>query len=137
MHLLIDGFGGNYSKMTEESFIYRFLDSYPTHIEMNKITEPKVTKYIGPKEEDWGVSGFVMIAESHISIHTFPERKYVNIDIFSCKDFDDKKAIDRIVETFELEKIKVWIVDRGLDQSIPSFAGKLEIGKARENVVGV
>ena len=78
-----------------------------------------------------------MIAESHISIHTFPDRQYVNIDIFSCKDFDDKKAIDRIIETFALEKIKVWIVDRGLDQSIPDFSGKVEIGRARENVVGV
>ncbi len=137
MHLLIDGFGGDNTKMTDESFIYEFLDSYPGHIDMNKITEPKVTRYMGPKEEDWGISGFVMIAESHISIHTFPDRQYVNIDIFSCKDFDDKKAIDRIIETFALEKIKVWIVDRGLDQSIPDFSGKVEIGRARENVVGV
>ena len=43
MHLLIDGFGGDNSKMTEESFIYDFLDNYPSHIDMNKITEPKVT----------------------------------------------------------------------------------------------
>ena len=50
MHLLIDGFGGDNSKMTEESFIYDFLDNYPSHIDMNKITEPKVTKYVGPKQ---------------------------------------------------------------------------------------
>ena len=137
MHLLIDGFGGDNSKMTEESFIYDFLDNYPSHIDMNKITEPKVTKYVGPKPEDWGISGFVMIAESHISIHTFPDRQYVNIDIFSCKDFDDKRAIDKIVETFDLEKIKVWIVDRGLDQATPDFSGQLAIGRSRENVVGV
>ena len=98
---------------------------------------PKVTKYVGPKPEDWGISGFVMIAESHISIHTFPDRQYVNIDIFSCKDFDDKRAIDKIVETFDLEKIKVWIVDRGLDQATPDFSGQMAIGRSRENVVGV
>jgi S-adenosylmethionine decarboxylase len=137
MHLLIDGFGGDNRKMTDESFIYSFLDDYPNQIDMNKITEPKVTRYMGSKKEDWGISGFVMIAESHISIHTFPEREYVNIDIFSCKDFDDKKAIGKIKEAFSLDKIKVWVIDRGLDQSIPDFSGNLEVGRAREYVVEI
>ena len=92
MHLLIDGFGGNLEMLKDEAAVYRFLDDFPTRIEMNKISSPLVTTYNGPVAEDWGVSGFVMIAESHISIHTFPERAYVNIDVFSCKDFDHKQG---------------------------------------------
>ena len=137
MHLLIDGFGGDIQKMKEEDFVYSFLDHYPSEIGMNKISVPHVTTYVGPKEEDWGVSGFVMIAESHISIHTFPERAYVNIDVFSCKDFDDKQALQQITEAFSLDQVKVWVIDRGLDYSRPSFSGSVERGQARESVIGV
>ncbi|MBI2856361.1 MAG: adenosylmethionine decarboxylase [Chloroflexi bacterium] len=137
MHLLIDGFGGDIQKMKEEDFVYRFLDDYPSEIGMTKISVPHVITYVGPKGEDWGVSGFVMIAESHISVHTFPERAYVNIDVFSCKDFDDKRALQQIKEAFSLDQAKVWVIDRGLDRSRPAFRGSEERGQARESVIGV
>ena len=50
-------------------------------------------EYHGPNPNDNGISGFVIIAESHISVHTFPGRDYVNIDIFSCKSFDHEQAL--------------------------------------------
>ena len=40
------------------------------------------------EDEAYGYSTFVMIAESHLSVHTFPELNYVSFDCFSCKDFD-------------------------------------------------
>ena len=137
MHLLIDGFGGDKKKMSEEDFVYRFLDECPSDIGMNKISAPHVTTYVGSKEEDWGVSGFVMIAESHISVHTFPERAYVNIDVFSCKDFDDKRALQQIKEAFSLDQAKVWVIGRGLDYSRPSFRGSVQRGRATESVIRV
>ena len=69
-------------KLKSEDFVHGFLDKLPDEIGMTKINGPHVMTYNGPKEEDWGVSGFVMIAESHISVHTFPDRSYVNIDVF-------------------------------------------------------
>ena len=41
--------------------------------------------------------GFVIIAESHISVHTFPEHGYVWVDIFSCKEFETDGATERIM----------------------------------------
>ena len=137
MHLLIDGFGGDVEKMNGVDFIYKFLDEYPSKIGMNKIHGPNVVNYDGGDEYDWGVSGFVMIAESHISIHTFPARSYVNIDVFSCKDFDDSKVIENIREIFSLEQMKVWVVGRGLNYSDPSFAGSVSRGWEQENIVRV
>ena len=46
--------------------------------------------------EAYGYSTFVMIAESHLSIHTFPELNYVSFDCYSCKDFDHAE-VDRIM----------------------------------------
>ena len=115
MHLIIDGYSGNAQKMQDVEFIYELLDAYPSQIGMTRISPPKVSKYVGSKPEDWGVSGFVLIAESHISIHTFPERSYINIDIFSCKEFDAEQAIKDLQQRFGLAEIRSYILNRGLE----------------------
>ncbi len=115
MHLVIDGFGGNTDKMWDKDLVRRFLIDYPDALDMTRITEPKVLEYNAPKPEDSGVSGFVIIAESHISIHTFPVKSYVNIDIFSCQPFDHELALDDAKELFDLEDTKTWLLERGLE----------------------
>jgi S-adenosylmethionine decarboxylase len=117
MHLIIDGFGSNPKLLESEELIYQLLDDYPAQIGMTKVTPPYVFRYIGSKPEDWGISGFVLIAESHISIHTFPERCYVNIDVFSCKDFDSEQAIKDLQTRLELTKLRSYLLNRGLEFS--------------------
>ena len=119
MHLVIDGYGASPEKLTDTDLVYRFLDDYPCAIGMTKIVPPQVYTYHGKTAEDWGVSGFVLIAESHISIHTFPDRRYVNIDIFSCKDFDAASSLEVVKRTFALPEVKVWTLDRGIDYATP------------------
>jgi S-adenosylmethionine decarboxylase len=117
MHLIIDGFGSNRELLESEELVYQFLDDYPAQIGMTKVAPPHVFRYIGSKPQDWGISGLVIIAESHISIHTFPERCYVNIDIFSCKDFDAEQAIQDIQAKLELTKLRSYLLNRGLEYS--------------------
>ena len=115
MHLVIDGFGGDHSKMWDAELVRNFLYEYPDSLEMTRITEPQVLEYQAPKPEDSGVSGFVIIAESHISIHTFPQKSYVNIDIFSCQPFDHERALEDAKKLFELQEAKTWLLERGLE----------------------
>jgi len=115
MHLVIDGYGGDTTKMWDTQLIRQFLTDYPESLGMTRITDPKVLDYQAPKPEDSGVSGFVIIAESHISIHTFPRKSYVNIDIFSCLAFDYDRALADATELFDLEEVKNWLLDRGLE----------------------
>jgi S-adenosylmethionine decarboxylase len=117
MHLIIDGYGANRKMLESEDMIYDLLDRYPSQIGMTKVAPPQVFKYIGSKPDDWGISGFVLIAESHISIHTFPDRCYVNIDIFSCKDFDSEYAIQELKAIFEFDEIQKYLLNRGLEYS--------------------
>ncbi len=117
MHLVVDGYGGSPDKLKDTDLIHRFLDEYPSAIGMTKIIPPQVYTYHGQTPEDWGVSGFVLIAESHISIHTFPDRGYVNIDIFSCKEFDSNASLDDVKAAFALSDVKVWTLERGLEYS--------------------
>ena len=115
MHLAIDGYGGDTRKMWDAQLVRDFLIRCPDTLRMTRITEPEVLEYSAPKAEDSGVSGFVIIAESHISIHTFPYRQYVNIDIFSCRTFDEQLALTEAKELFGLERVKSWLLERGLE----------------------
>ena len=114
MHLIIDGYGSNSDILQSEEFIYQLLDQYPAEIGMTKIAPPYVTRYVGTKPEDWGVSGFVLIAESHISIHTFVELCYVNIDVFSCKHFNADQVIRGLRDRLQLTEVKTYLLERGM-----------------------
>jgi len=115
MHLIIDGYGSDSQVLQDEVFLHQLLDSYPSMIGMTKISDPFVFKYVGNKPEEWGISGFVIIAESHISFHTFVERCYINIDIFSCRDFDAEQAIRHFKEQLKLTTFKSYLVNRDWD----------------------
>jgi S-adenosylmethionine decarboxylase len=91
------------------------LEHCPDLIAMTKIMPPYVFKYHGKVAEDWGLSGFVLIAESHISIHTFPDRGYLSLDIFSCKDFDYNQAVAYVTEVFGIARHELNLLDRGLE----------------------
>ena len=112
MHLIIDGYGSNAEILQNEAFIYQLLDQYPAEIGMTKISGPSVLRYVGGEPEDWGISGFVMIAESHISIHTFVERCFVNIDVFSCKDFDAARVVSDLSNRLQLTEIRTHLLSR-------------------------
>src|SRR5215831_17446170 len=114
-HLMLDGYGCDKGKLQDLNLIYRILDELPTRIGMTKIMPPYVFKYSGLKPEDWGLSGFVLIAESHISIHTFPEKNFVSVDIFSCKHFDTEFARDYLKRTFGMTKVESTVLDRGTE----------------------
>lgn len=122
LHLVVDGYGGDHDKLKDKGLILKFLNEYPASIGMTKLISPQIYTYSGKVAEDWGLSGFVLIAESHISIHTFPDRGYVNIDIFSCKDFDTDVSVKGIEEIFCLPEIKVWTMNRGVDYSTSAEA---------------
>ena len=114
-HLMLDGYGCDKKKLQDLNLIYRILDKLPDRIGMTKIMPPYVFKYNGVKQEDWGLSGFVLIAESHISIHTFPEKNFVSVDIFSCKVFDAEFAANYLKKAFEMTKVESRMLDRGTE----------------------
>ncbi len=60
-----------------------------------------------------GVSGVVIIAESHMAIHTWPEFACAAVDIFTCSEkMDAQKAIDYLAEAFQAKKIKIQKFER-------------------------
>ena len=115
VHLTIDGYRGDKEKLNNFELVYNILNELPDELGMKKLTTPYVV--IAPpitEKDQGGLSGFVIIAESHISIHTFPQRKFVSIDVYTCKDeLDSDKIINYFKSVFNLEEVEVNTVIRG------------------------
>lgn len=66
------------------------------------------------KFEPQGVTGVVLLAESHMSIHTWPETQYAAIDIFVCSKLDPQKAIDVLKEILKPTSVQCMEIKRGM-----------------------
>ncbi len=70
--------------------------------------------------EGAGVTGVAIIAESHISIHTWPERSYAAVDVFMCADCDPAGAVPVLKAAFQPARLQVSEQRRGLDEREPA-----------------
>jgi S-adenosylmethionine decarboxylase len=111
-HLVYDGDGCPGSRLEDLDGLYRLLDSLPERIRMTRIMPPYVFRHRSARG-DQGYSGFVLIAESHISIHAFPSRRHVNVDIFSCAPFDVETALAELRQRFRPRRVEWKLLDRG------------------------
>jgi S-adenosylmethionine decarboxylase len=64
--------------------------------------------------ENGGISGVAVLAESHISIHTWPEREYAAIDIFMCGDAEPHKAVPILRRHFKPTNVQLGEQRRGI-----------------------
>ena len=114
-HLTLDLTGCPKEILENYELHFDYLKTLPEMIGMTPIIQPYVFPYSGLVPEDRGITGIVIIAESHLSIHSFQEKNYTFIDIFSCKDFDVYKALEYTLELFKPTSFTKNIVERGID----------------------
>lgn len=63
----------------------------------------------------FGISGMVVIAESHLAIHTWPEYGYAAVDVFTCGDLiDPRVAANYLIEKFECKNPSIIEMKRGI-----------------------
>ena len=69
----------------------------------------------------FGISGVVVIAESHLAIHTWPEFRYAAVDVFSCGEtLQPQVAVDYLVEQLGAARASVVELQRGVFLQAPS-----------------
>jgi len=114
-HLMIDGYQGSEEKLYKKSLILYFIKEVMKMLRMKQLSKIVIVKAPDNQKKDpGGWSGFVIINESHISIHTFPKRHFVTIDVYSCKNGMAKKKVEKFIKkTFDLGDIEVNFVKRG------------------------
>lgn len=114
-HLTIDGYNGDKGRLNNFELVFKILDELPEKLGMHKIITPYCV--IAPpitEKDQGGISGFVMIAESHISVHTFPQKGFVSVDVYTCQgDLDAVKISGYFKEVFALGDLEINKITRG------------------------
>lgn len=68
--------------------------------------------------EPHGVSGTVVIAESHLSVHTWPENGYVAVDIYTCGGLDPRIGFELLADRLGAQSCRVQEIVRGLPEEL-------------------
>ncbi|MBI5399471.1 S-adenosylmethionine decarboxylase [Candidatus Saganbacteria bacterium] len=119
-HLLLDLLGCLPEKLTDVSFVDDVLRALPTKLGIARPGSVNVFRYQGQTAQEWGVSGVILAAEAHISIHTFPSTARVFVDIFANHDFDVDIACETLSGLFRATDQEVTILDQGLVTGQPA-----------------
>ena len=106
LHLIIDLWGAH--RLDDEAFIEATLRNCVDaagatllHIHLHRFSE------------NGGISGVAVLAESHISIHSWPEHEYAAIDIFMCGETEPHRAVNVIRNAFQPERVEIGEHHRG------------------------
>src|SRR6266480_7194039 len=113
VHLMLELYGCDRHILSDKSLVNSVLDEYPAHVEMERVSPVHLYQIETSNPLDAGLSGFVVIAQSHISLHAWPEYGEVDIDICSCKEFSQKEAIAFAKQMFRSDDVEAHFVVRG------------------------
>lgn len=114
-HLTLDGYRGEERLLDDRSVVLSCLNDLPSLLEMKKLSEPVVYHADANDTKDpGGWTGIVTIAESHISVHTFPKRGFVSADVYTCKNgMNTDFIIEFFKKKFELKEMETNFLKRG------------------------
>lgn len=108
-HLIVEMFDCDSTILNDEEMVARYM--LQAAEVSGAITVGKVFHRFAP----YGVSGAVVIAESHLSIHTWPEYGYAALDLFTCSDsVEPWKGLNLLREKLKAERISHTELKRGI-----------------------
>ena len=106
-HLLLELYKCDYEKLNDESFLRCSLNRAA------KLANATVLNLISNKFEPQGVTAIALLAESHISIHTWPESNYSAVDIFTCgRNMLPELASQYLIEVLKAEEHSLRVIER-------------------------
>lgn len=106
-HLMLEFYGCNADLLDNEKHILQALKNAANKAQMTTIGE------ISHKFTPQGVTAVVLLAESHISMHTYPEYSFAIADIFACNDGRLDECAESLQHAVQARKTKSRVVTRG------------------------
>ena len=112
-HLLLELYRCDFEKLNDESFLRCTLNRAA------KLAKATVLNLISNKFEPQGVTAIALLAESHISIHTWPESNYSAVDIFTCgQNMLPELACQYLIEALKAEEHFLRVIKRNPPQEV-------------------
>ena len=116
-HFLLELYRCDNDKLNDESFLRCTLNRAA------KLAKARVLNLISNKFEPQGVTAIALLAESHISIHTWPESNYSAVDIFTCgQNMIPELASQYIIQTLKAKEHSLRVIQRKPPISVLSEA---------------
>ncbi len=113
-HLLLELYRCDYEKLNDESFLRCTLNRAA------KYANATVLNLISNKFEPQGVTAIALLAESHISIHTWPESNYSAVDIFTCgRNMLPELASQYLIGALKAEEHFLRVIERNPPAAVP------------------
>lgn len=114
-HLMIDVYGADKDALWDKEMITESLTELCTLLGVTALSEPLVLSIPdGELKVPGGVTGMIVLAESHISIHTFPARRFVSADVYSCRHNMDRELVSGFFKKkFKTDDVDLNFVLRG------------------------
>jgi S-adenosylmethionine decarboxylase len=117
-HLIFDAYGCNPKKLSDPKLCIKVMQDVCKLGDMKPLSEPVLVNANGNEtlggKDPGGYSGFLIIQESHISLHTFVKRGYVTVDLYSCKPFKTEGVVEYLKKAFGSRDEQVIKIERGL-----------------------
>jgi len=105
-HYLLNLYGCSFVLLDNEECLIELLEHAAT------ISGATVIQTISKKFEPQGVTVLTLLSESHISIHTWPEKGEAAVDVFTCGDCDPKIGCDVIIERLGADNHTLSYIER-------------------------
>jgi S-adenosylmethionine decarboxylase len=112
-HLLADLYGVSAQRLNDCTLLTRCLTMAADCAGLKALAAPVLHAFDGG-----GVTGFLLLAESHIAFHTYPELGYIAVDIFSCGAVAPAVAIDIFVEALQPLEKNYRVLSRGSELAV-------------------
>jgi len=115
-HVTIDGYGGDPLRLDDGRLVRKCLDDLCARLGMHPLALSQVVPAPdNGKKDPGGWSGALIIAESHISVHTFPKRRFLSADVYTCHNGIDRAFIEEFFKSaFCLQEVEIHFLKRGL-----------------------
>ena len=112
--MIMDCYGCNHKAVDSIEVCYNYLNEMTEVMKVHKQTQPFVV-YTDPVKypDKAGISGWVPIVESGISIHTLTPTNFVSIDVYSCKKYSPEKVRSFTKKVFKPREIEEKYLLRG------------------------
>ena len=111
-HYILEACDANADLLNNKTFIMESLRE--AIIKSNATLMDEISVEFTPQ----GITAVCLLSESHLSIHTWPEKKYAAIDIFTCGEHcNPLAACNHLIQVFESKNPKIKVIARGYEES--------------------
>lgn len=112
-HLMLDGYRCDPVRLDDLTACYDFLDRLVIELGVTKQSQPYLFRTPEHFVDKRGLSGWVPLVESGISLHTLTESRFVSLDVYSCRLFDHRRVEACMRDFFTPEAVDTQFVLRG------------------------